>query len=518
MRLAVFVSIFIFASMGPLPISAPGAFAQKTTNPAGPEKYDLKTGTPVTNVVANINLFSPSTQSLLVAGKTPQSRHIFNAYPATQVEKKPTNKAPIVVPRNALFFDIGESPDGDLDALLLFTETGVLRYSPAASSFEPLVSAQSIFRRGSDVRFTRRDFAKDLNGDERFDIIIPEFDFYRVFLQQPDGSFPTETRIEMPVEQRFSLFGGNDGESGTQRPIYSEFPHYVFDINKDERPDLIFHRGKEFLVFAGTPDGFAPTPQKAALPSTIRGNRWEDDVRASEENFDQSKFLDTVLDAFEDINGDDIPDIVSETNRASGVFNRTSTYAVHYGRISNGLLSFSNKPNSEIAVDGIAANYWLADVDDDGRKDFIVAAFKMNLRKIVSALVTGATSMQLQFHVNKIDGFSYDKKLERKLAVDLDLSKGTAATPVVQFADINGDGANDLVLADKDSVVEVFEGGKTPFKKTLASIKTDLPDDGNLVRARDVDNDGRSDIVVRFNRFATDGEANRDRVTIVKIR
>jgi hypothetical protein len=76
----------------------------------------------------------------------------------------------------------------------------------------------------------------------------------------------------------------------------------------------------------------------------------------------------------------------------------------------------------------------------------------------------------------------------------------------VAVADFDGDGLMDLLMQTKPDRLSLSRGvaDESLFADESTRIEVDLPRNGNLVASEDVDDDGRSDLVMRYT--AADGE------------
>lgn len=462
-------------------------------------------------------------RSLVVHVRGDDQRHAFEIFDARDLESGATQGARLIkVPENAVFFSVGEQPDGLPDALVILTEKGVERYDPASGTFVPLIATSSIFRQGIDLRFVRSSFARDLNDDGRFDLIVPDFDGARVFIQGTDGGFSDP--VTLPVEPEMRLVGrfSNDNISDTElappaptTPSFSVFPYYLFEATGDDRKDIVYNVGTDFLIFEQTADGsFSTRPQTVSLAFDVRGNRWVDQLVADERNADQSQFRDTTVYRILDLDGDDIAEVITVENKANGVFDREQTFSVYNGRIAEGRLTYGREPDFVYALEGVGG-VGFRDLDKDDRLDLTVTAFKLSIPKIISVLVTRKLKVNTLFYRNEqATGLAAQKSGERSTLIEVDLSRGLTNNPVLVYDDFDGDAVLDLLTSDKGELIILKNSAGDLFSDEIASMKTTLPADGSLVHTVDLNDDVRKDVIVRYNRLGLDGEENRKTLTV----
>ena len=334
-----------------------------------------------------VAFFSATAKSLMVKGRTKAGEKVFSFYEmldSTHLSGTPTLTVPM--PHDALFYDLAPVFGKEQSTLLFLGSDGVQRYNPATDALEPIMAVSSIYRRGASPLFEQLNFARDLNGDGFADIIVPDFEGYRLRLNDGKGSFGTETLLDMQVEMRLS----------NRRPLYSQFPLLNEDVNFDGQKDIVFLKDRSFIAFLQNPDGsFDATPTVFDIGLDIIGNSFDDFIKSEERYQDQSDLSETSISLVKDMNGDGILDIVTLTDRAQGLFKRSSTYQFHYGVEAEGRLVFNKTPDTEIKLDGVTARNKHIDFNDDGRIDFAGGAVNIGIGKIIGILLSGSVGIRL---------------------------------------------------------------------------------------------------------------------------
>ncbi|MBL4837460.1 MAG: VCBS repeat-containing protein [Kordiimonadaceae bacterium] len=458
-----------------------------------------------------VPFFRADRNALLAKGRTKSGEKVFSFYEmdsGSRVMGAPT--LTVHMPPNALFYDFAPIGDQKQETLLFLGDEGVQRYDLASDTMEPLVALSSIYRQGSNPLFEQLDFARDLNGDGYADIIVPDFGGYRLRLNDGKGGFGTEVLLEMQVEMRLSQ----------QRPLYSQFPLYTIDMNFDGKLDIAFLKDRSFVAFLQNGDGgFDAVPSVSPIDMDVIGNSFAEFIKSEERYQDQANLAETRIRRVEDINGDGIVDIVTVTDRAQGIFKRSSMYQFHYGQQEGSKLVFRSKPNTRIALQGITAENRLVDFADDGRMDFVGGAVNIGIGKIIGILLSGSVSIHINFFEQGADGrYAAKPNFRKKVSVDFDMSSGQSSVPVTELADIDGDKAKDMILSDGTKMLRLFKatpGAKKMFARKSIDVKVELPKNGELVRTADLNGDGKGDLLIHFDKLGSDGQANKNRFIVL---
>jgi hypothetical protein len=142
------------------------------------------------------------------------------------------------------------------------------------------------------------------------------------------------------------------------------------------------------------------------------------------------------------------------------------------------------------------------DLDGDGRLDLISITLEFSLLKALSLLATQRISIGLDFHVWCQDAGGRFEPVE-----DLDLSgrfrlnlRNLQIGQLSQFAgDFDGDGRVDFVQIGRGRKVTIHRGGsgcRFPAQPDVSIRLREEPKDLSLVQVRDLDGDGRADLMV----------------------
>ena len=383
------------------------------------------------------------------------------------------------VPSDVIFVDM-ISLDGR-DRLLALGREGVDWIDPETWDLKPWLSAASMYKvPPPDVR--ELDIALDLNGDALDDIALPGFDGYTVWTQRPDGSLTDPVELAAPPTTR----------TGFRSSAYRAREIYRLDFDGDGHGDLAFWNGDGLDVYLGLADGgFAIEPAAVHVPMELN----TDDVVMT---FGFGSIVDetrTMLYGVDDFNGDGVTDIATSTIEVGGLFDQSTRYDFHFGRRAGRATVFDAAPDTRISSGGVLGPLERSDLDGDGRVDFGMLSFKLGIGKIVSVLLTGSVSFNLNFYLMGEGGYSEQPNVQRRVKLRLDLGSGRVTGNWVSAGDLTGDGVRDLLVQANATRVDIYPGTGDAglFAKRPIEVAVDLSDQSS-VRLADLNGDGRDDM------------------------
>jgi hypothetical protein len=86
----------------------------------------------------------------------------------------------------------------------------------------------------------------------------------------------------------------------------------------------------------------------------------------------------------------------------------------------------------------------------------------------------------------------------------------------VLTADLNGDGLKEVILSRSEKSLKIYWHDKDKqLSNRSKRLKIQLPEDGDMVQALDVDGDGQDELVMRYGRL--DDENMRNLLRVVKV-
>jgi hypothetical protein len=142
------------------------------------------------------------------------------------------------------------------------------------------------------------------------------------------------------------------------------------------------------------------------------------------------------------------------------------------------------------------------DLNGDSRPDLVTVTMDVGMAKVLSSLATRRLTVGLDFHVwcQQQDGaFRPVKGLDLSGSFRVDLNDLRVSQLSLFSGDFDGDGKLDFVQLGRGKRVTIHRGRADcsfPADPDMAFDLRDEPRDLSLVQIRDLDGDGRSDLLV----------------------
>jgi hypothetical protein len=376
-------------------------------------------------------------------------------------------------------------------ALAGYRKSQVHLLQQQTSTFEPLLTASSMYVGSTWDTLPSVEMFRDLNGDDLDDFLMPDFDGWQVALQRESG-FDLPQTIGPGPRMNF-------GDGMEMVGFLPETP-YFFDANLDGLSDLAFWVNGQFEVYRQVPSGLFSENAETLDPGMkdVLGSFFSVEIGDGDDEADQPQRL---LEAVTDVDGDGMADLVIQTMEGDGIFGIETSYQIHRGVISSdGLLSFEKAPSSTLESDGIQLENERLDLTGDGQQEFLVTSVDITLGAIISALITRSASVDVAVHQLSNGVFSGEPRLTKKIKVRFDFSEGDLFIPAVLSADITGDGRQDLLVQRDEEMLLVYPGEATErlFSKQPIRLTLSLPKDRESFVVTDLDGDGRDELIVHL--------------------
>jgi hypothetical protein len=409
---------------------------------------------------------------------------------------------PLPLPLSVLAMEAG--PPGT--PVLALTDEGVsaLRLGPGDKlRLEPLIADPPVLA-GTGNFVAKLGLMHDLDGDGIPDLILPGRDGLAIYLGTANG-LSTKPAARLPVP-------GEAYASADELRHSYPLPE-VADVDGDGRPDLVFQDaehlwervwvmrnagGGRFLPAMEIPlgDRQAGFAKQAKLAANRKGRRAERAV------------------FFGDVDGDGVAELVTsqlldgeakgvraEIRQANEPLNRYRFY--HLDR-SFGIAAqpYQTLDAKGYAFEGEQLAGGLQDLNGDHRLDFLSVTLDLSIWKAMRVLVTKSLSLTVDFHV-----WCQDKQGRFHSVPGLDLAghlrfnlNDLKMNQLALFAgDFDGDGRADFVQLGRGKEVSIHLGRPDcsfPARPDYVLKLRDEPKDVALVQVRDLDGDGRADVMI----------------------
>jgi hypothetical protein len=474
------------------------------------------------NVLANINFnhhsiatnftithplkharFVGGDEQLLVIGVTKSGERTFAVYQPENLPGQPFNfhlLAQKTIPEHFISVDILAS-DGK-DSLLFLDSQGVIRYNFESGNFERLLTANTIYLQETAQYLANREFTVDVNNDGLQDIVLPDFKVAQYYLQQPSGEFK---QVSLPIYAK--------SEMNSNSIEYKPQTIYYADINLDGRQDIVVMKDAGLIYFEQTAQGsFSTIGSHLELPIDVKALEWWEQKEANGEQLDQANLAYRSMNQIKDINNDGVPDLLIRFSQSSGVLDRKNNYEIYLGKKSSMGLKFEPKPSSVLAVSGTTVGIKTIDLNGDQLEDVMLTSLDIGVSQIIGALLSGSIDQDVKiFKMDKNGQYQEEPEVEREVDLTFSLSSGKSGQPVVKLADFNGDGLQDLLFSDGEKTLRVYIGEtkERMFNSRSKRHKVKVPKDGEYVTTRDINRDGKDDVLIRYGRQDDEALANQ---------
>ena len=395
---------------------------------------------------------------------------------------------------------------GGLDRLISYEPGRLNWFDPGSATEHALVEVHSSFNPPRRDEIPHVDVTRDLNGDDRDDLVVPDVDGFWVFVQIEGGAFADPVKIGPPTEM-----DGIYGSDGYRYDPWSRSRIHEIDYNRDGRGDLAFWNEDRFEVHLQDEHGlFVPAattfttdvafdsddPASLAAPQEVRRRRKDHELTGGTTG--------RVLHSLTDVNGDGVADLVVFSLDIRSMWSVRSTYEVHFGTpIPGGGTVFAPDVCAAIRSDGLPVGIGLHDFDRDSKVDVMFITIQVGVFEsvgmIVGSLLTRSVPLDLDFY--RMEGGVYpDRPSATRKAKTISLGKSgerAARFPSVLIGDVNGDGRSDLLVQKGRKELRVFFGVPGPglFDRWPQRVSVDMPDE-EFTGLVDINKDEKQDILV----------------------
>ncbi len=416
-----------------------------------------------------------------------------------------------------LFVDVANI--GGRDRLIAYESGHLNWFDPETVTERALVAATANFNPPRRGEIPHVDVTRDVNGDERDDLVVPDVDGFWVFIQMSDGAFADPVKIG-PSTDMSRIYGAD----GYRYNPWSQSRFHEIDYNRDGRRDLVFWKEDHFEVHLQNERGlFAPEAETFTT-----------DVAFDSDNLSSLATGDMtgkVLHSLSDLNGDGVADLVVFLLEGRSISSKRSAFDVHFGTpTADGGTVFALEVDATFQSDGsIQLGMGRHDFDRDGQVDLMLTTIDLDflegsLWKSIKGFMGDDIRLDLEFY--HLEGGRYPDTPDaiRRIALDgvpshrepgsvsLDIvlrgatherrrtqkSWPRAFNSTLLIGDVTGDGLSDLLIGQHPRHLGVFVGVPGPdlFSQRPQDVAVAMPNDEEYTWLVDLNKDGKQDILM----------------------
>ncbi len=407
-----------------------------------------------------------------------------------------------------LFVDVANI--GGRDRLVTYEPGRLNWFDPASATERTLVAVTSSFTPPRRGEIPHTDVSRDVNGDGRDDLVVPQVDGFSVSIQTSGGGFADPVKVGTSTDTAVSA-----GADGGYR--YTPWDHgriHETDYNRDGRTDLVFWNEDHFEARLQDQRGLFDLAAETFTTDVAFDSDDLGSLSAPYRSPHSGKTTARVLHTLADLNGDGIADLGIFSLEGGSLWKMHSNYEVHFGTPEpDGGTLFAPEVSTVAPPGGIPLRILSGrrdrpgiqqhDLGYDGQAVLVFTTMKMGgfsvIGKVVDALVSRSVSLDLEFY--RMEGGVYpdDPSAARKTRIYSLAKSGEKASflPAVLIGDVNGDGYSDLLMGRGRHELRVFLGVPGPELFTRQHQKVPVAASGDeyswLV---DLNKDGKQDVLM----------------------
>ena len=466
------------------------------------EQYEVKTGIAKHQTVLTGFLLGGDLAELAVVNIGENGNRHLHIY--TFSEGAWVSELDVTLHPEVLFVDVANI--GGRDRLITYEHGRLNWFDPESVTEHTLVTVTSMIV-PPDGNTPHVDITRDVNGDARDDLVMPDTDGFWVFIQTTDGVFADPVKLGSPTEVDRIYDRGDE----YQYAPWNQSRIHEMDYNRDGRVDLAFWNGDHFVVHQQdkhglftsvattfTTDVVFDTDDLASLaaPHGVRGRR--------KDHQPPGALTGKVLHALKDMNGDGIADLGVFSLKGGSLWRMHSAYEVHFGApVPDGGILFTQDVGAALQVDGIPFGMAQSDFNGDKKIDMMFTTIKPRIFKaigmIIGAVLTGSVSLDLECYRMEGDIYPNTPNVTGKIkSYPADKTNGRTTFSSVLIADVNGDRRSDLLVQQGPKELRIFMGVSGPelFARKPRKVAVTMPNDEKHTWLADFNKDDKQDLLM----------------------
>jgi hypothetical protein len=418
------------------------------------------------------------------------------------------------------------------DRLITYEPGRLNEFDPVSGAETELVAVSSSFDPPRRNEIPHVDVTRDVNGDGRDDLVVPDVDGFQVLIQTEGGAFADAVTVGSSTDLSRIL-----GADGYRYDPWSQSRVHEVDYDRDGRGDLVFWSGEHFEVHTQDERGlFGAAAESFTTDVALDG----DGLSAFGNGVVQGR----VLHSLTDMNADGIADLVVYSLQGARISRKHSSFEVHFGAsTSAGGTVFAPVAGAVFQSDDkVQLGMERRDFDGDGQLDVMVTTIETqflvrSLWKKVKGAMGDDVWLDLEFYRSRNGVYSDEPDATRRIALDGPPSHtepGWVPLEVVLrgrthesrktqkgypnsfnmiglVGDVTGDGRSDLFIEVTHQDLTLFVGVPGPgvFARRSQSVRVNVPDDEEYVWMVDLDKDGKQDILMHHPFTLKDAHGGR---------